>query len=132
MVPVIAIIVGVPRTIQKNLEKRLRNRKSRRRIETALNIALRSVRILYLCRSEENCCHSNPPNRQLLLVRTIHNELIIIIIILIIIHIIGTLGTVTKGLVHGLEEMEIRRRVETIQTTSLLRSAKILRRVLET
>ena len=30
---------------------------------------------------------------------------------------IGALGTVTKALVQGLEEMEIRRRVETIQTT---------------
>ena len=29
----------------------------------------------------------------------------------------GALGTVTKGLVQGLEVLEIRRRVETIQTT---------------
>ena len=46
--------------------------------------------------------------------------------------VIGALGTVTKGLVHGLEELEIREREETIQTTALLRSARILRRVLET
>ena len=45
---------------------------------------------------------------------------------------IGTLGTVTKGLVQGLEDLEIRGQVETIQTTALLRSASILRRVLET
>ena len=44
----------------------------------------------------------------------------------------GTLGSVTKRLVLGLEQFEIRGRVETIQTTTLLRSAIILSRVLET
>ena len=46
--------------------------------------------------------------------------------------IIGALGIVTRGLVQGLKDLEIRGRVETIQTTALLRSARILRRVLET
>ena len=46
--------------------------------------------------------------------------------------IIGALGTVSKGLMKGLEDLEIRGRVETIQTTILLRTARILRRVLET
>ena len=46
--------------------------------------------------------------------------------------VIGALGTVTKGLVQGLEDLEIRGRVETIQTTALLRSAKILKKDLET
>ena len=46
--------------------------------------------------------------------------------------VIGALGTVPKDLVLGLEDLEIRGRVETIQTTALLRSARILRRVLET
>ena len=46
--------------------------------------------------------------------------------------VIRTLGTVTKGLVHGREDLEITGRVWTIQTTALLRSARILRRVLET
>ena len=46
--------------------------------------------------------------------------------------IIDALGTVTKGLIKGLEDLEIKGRVETIQTTVLLRSARILRRVLET
>ena len=45
--------------------------------------------------------------------------------------VIGALGTVTKGLVKGLEDLEIRGRVETIQTTVLLRSARILRKVLQ-
>ena len=44
----------------------------------------------------------------------------------------GELGTVTKGLLKGLEDLEIGGRVETIQTTALLRTARILRRVLET
>ena len=35
--------------------------------------------------------------------------------------VIGSLGTVTKGLGLGLEDLEIRERVETIQTTALLR-----------
>ena len=46
--------------------------------------------------------------------------------------VIGAHDIVTKGLVEGLEDLEIRRRVETILTTALLRSARILRRVLET
>ena len=46
--------------------------------------------------------------------------------------VIGAFGTVTKGLLKGLEDLEVRGRVETIQTTALLRTARILRRVLET
>ena len=46
--------------------------------------------------------------------------------------VIGALGTVTKGLIEVLEDLEIRGRVEIIQTTVLLRSVRILRRVLET
>ena len=40
---------------------------------------------------------------------------------------VGALGTVPKGLEKRLEELEIRRRIEPIQTTALLRSARILR-----
>ena len=46
--------------------------------------------------------------------------------------VIGALSTVTKGLIQGWEELKIRGRMETIQTTGLLRLARILRRVLET
>ena len=46
--------------------------------------------------------------------------------------IIGALGTVTKWLVKGLEDSDIRRWIESIQTTAPLRSARILRKVLET
>ena len=40
--------------------------------------------------------------------------------------------TVTKGLLKGLENLDVGDRVETIQTTALLKTARILRRVLET
>ena len=46
--------------------------------------------------------------------------------------VIGAYGTVTKGLLKGLQYLEIRGRVDIIQTTTLLRTARILRRVLET
>ena len=46
--------------------------------------------------------------------------------------VIGALGAATKGLLKGLEDLEVSERVETIQTTALLRTAGILRRVLET
>ena len=46
--------------------------------------------------------------------------------------VIGAFGTVTKELLKGLENLEVGGRVETIQMTALLRTARILRRVLET
>ena len=46
--------------------------------------------------------------------------------------VIGALGTITKGLLKGLEDLEIGGQVKAIQTTALLRTARILRRVLET
>ena len=46
--------------------------------------------------------------------------------------VIDALGTVTKGLLKGLEDLEVGGRVETIQTTALLRMARIVRRVQET
>ena len=46
--------------------------------------------------------------------------------------VIGAFGTVTKGLLKGLEDLEDGGRGGTIQTTTLLRTARILRRVLET
>ena len=46
--------------------------------------------------------------------------------------VIGVFGTVTRGLLKGLEDLEVGGRVETIQTTALLRTNRILRRVLET
>ena len=40
----------------------------------------------------------------------------------------GALGTITKGLLKGLGDLEVDGQVETIQTTALLRTARILRR----
>ena len=45
---------------------------------------------------------------------------------------IGVLGTVTKGLIQTLEDLEISGREETIRITALMRSARMLRSVLET
>ena len=45
--------------------------------------------------------------------------------------VIGALSTITKGLVQGLEDLDITGQMETIYTTALLRSTRILRRVLE-
>ena len=50
----------------------------------------------------------------------------------IILIVIGALGTVLKRLLKGMEDLEVWGRVETIQTTTLLTTAKILRRVLDT
>ncbi len=40
--------------------------------------------------------------------------------------VIGAFGTITKGLLKGLEDLEVGGRVETIQTTTLLRLARIV------
>ena len=45
--------------------------------------------------------------------------------------VIEALGTVSHGFERPLEELELGGRAKTIQTTALLRSAKILRRVLK-
>ena len=41
--------------------------------------------------------------------------------------VIGAFGTVTKGLLKGLEDLEVGGWVEPIQTTALLKTAKILK-----
>ena len=46
--------------------------------------------------------------------------------------VIDAIGIILKGLVKRLEDLEIRGQVETIQTTELLRSARILKRIQET
>ena len=46
--------------------------------------------------------------------------------------VISSFGTLPIGVVKGLEKLEVGGRAKTIQATALLRSAKILRRVLET
>ena len=46
--------------------------------------------------------------------------------------VIGAFSAVGKGLLKGLDDLEVGGRVETIQTTALLKTAGILRRVMET
>ena len=46
--------------------------------------------------------------------------------------VIGAFGMVTKGLLKGMEDLEVGGQVEIIQTTALLKTARILRTVLET
>ena len=46
--------------------------------------------------------------------------------------VVGVFSAVTKGLIKGLEDLEIKGWVETLQTAAILKSARILRRVLET
>ena len=46
--------------------------------------------------------------------------------------VIGAFDTVTKGLLKGLEDLEVGSRVETIQTIALLKTARILRSFLKT
>ena len=51
---------------------------------------------------------------------------------MVIATVIGARGRIPKGLVKGLEDLEIRGKVETLQTiphTALLRSARILPKV---
>ena len=52
--------------------------------------------------------------------------------VIIIQIVIGAFDSVTKGLLKELEDLEVGRRVDTIQIIALLRTARILRRVLET
>ena len=46
--------------------------------------------------------------------------------------VIGAFGTVTKGLFKGHEDLDVEGGVETIQTTTLVKTAKIMRKDLET
>ena len=46
--------------------------------------------------------------------------------------VIGVIETIPKGLVKGLEDLEIRGQMETVKSTASLRSARILGGVLKT
>ena len=46
--------------------------------------------------------------------------------------VIGAFGTVTKGLLKGLEDLKVGGRVETTQITAQFKTVRILGRVLET
>ena len=48
----------------------------------------------------------------------------------VIIIVVGEFETASKGLEKGREVLEIKGRIETIQTTALLKSTRVLRRVM--
>ena len=50
----------------------------------------------------------------------------------VILIVVGTLGRVSRSWEKGLEEVEICERIDTVQTTILLRSTRTLRSFLET
>ena len=103
-------------------------------------------------RLEETCCHSNSNEKPSANADVKNSKLIIIIMIIIIKYIdlarqlkklwnmkitvipvvVGALCTVARDFVKRQKDLEIRGWMETIQTTALLRSTRILRRVLKT
>ena len=89
----------------------------------------RSVNFAILADHRVKLKESERKDKYLDLARELHKKLWNMKVTFIQI-LIGALVTVTKGFVQGLGDLEIRRRVEIIQTTALLRSARILRRVL--
>ena len=97
---------------------------------------LRSVRILR--RLWRTCCHSNSSEKpstntgvknsqksKKREIKKLWNMRVMKIVS-------DVLGMIPKDLIKRLEELEIRGQAETIQTTALLRSPRILRSVLET
>ena len=52
--------------------------------------------------------------------------------VMIILIEIGEFGTVSKGLLKGLEDLEVGGQMDTIKTTVFLRTARLLRRALVT
>ena len=51
--------------------------------------------------------------------------------VVVILIVVGALGTVPKRLKKRLKVLEIRGKIETLQTTALMRLVRILRRVLK-
>ena len=138
-VTIISIVIDAFGTVTKGLQKGLEDLEVGGRVETIQTTALlRTARILRrvletwgdLLSLRLNWKPSANADEKS------SNEWIIIIIIIIKLTIISSViyafGTVTKGLLKGLEGLEVGGWVETIQTTALLKNARILRRVLET
>ena len=136
-VTTIPIVICALGTIPKGLVMELEDLEIRGRLETIQTTALlKSARILrsvletwgdllsLRCLWNNTCLHWCEKLK--IRVKLWNMKVIIIPIV------IGAFGTVTKGLLKGLDDLEVGRRVETIQTTALLRTARILRRVLVT
>ena len=137
-VTVIPIAIGALGTVTKRLVQRLEDLEIKGRVETIQTIALlRSAKILRESRRlKETCCHSESSRKSsantgvLDLVRELKKLWNMKVTVIQIVF--GGLGTVTTGLIKGLEALEIGEREETMQTIALLRLARILRRFLET
>ena len=56
----------------------------------------------------------------------------IVVLVVVVVVIVMAIIIIIIIIIKGLEDLEVGRRVETIQTTALLRTTRILRRVLET
>ena len=128
----IPIVIGALGTVSKRLVQRLEDLEIRGRVETIqTSVFLKTVRIWRRVlenwgdSSGKPSANADDHTNKWELKKLWNMKLTIIPIV------IGALGTVTKGLVKGLEDMEIMGRVETIQNKALLRSARILRIVLE-
>ena len=65
------------------------------------------------------------------LLKAFSSSLISDFLVMVILIVVGALGTAPKKLERRLEQLEIRGRMETFLITALLRSPRILRRVLE-
>ena len=79
---------------------------------------------------KKQCNNNNNNNKYLDLARELKKLWNMNVTIIPIV--IGAFDTVTKGLLKGQKDLEVGGRVETIQTTALLKTARILKKVLET
>ena len=126
-----AIVIGALGTFRKNFITELEELEIEAIQTTTL---LESAIILRrIQRLDETCYHSNSGEKTSTCagVKNIQKSKIIIQVTIILI-VIGAFGRLTKGLQKGLEVLEVDGQVETIQTTALLRTARIPRRVMKT
>ena len=130
-VTVIPIVIGVLGMVPKGLNmgagrignwKTYRNRPNKSIVETGHNTE-KSSWDLWRYPDTKTPQKDHQPT----LVRKLTRRKLIIIIKIVI----GAFGTITKGLLKGLEDLEVGGRVESNKMTALLRTARILRRVLE-
>ena len=111
---IIPIVIGAFGTVTKELLKGLKELEVGGRVETIqTTVSLRTSIIKYLDLARE--------------LKKLWNMKVMTVPI-----VIGAFGTITKVLLKVLEDLEVGGRIETMQITALLRTARILRRVLET
>ena len=109
--------------INNNSNKKKKKKRKKKRTCKIVNFAFQADRRIKLKESEKKDKYLDL-TREL---KKLWNMKVTIIPI-----VIGAFGPVSRVLLKELEDLEVGERVETIQTTALLRTGKILRRVLET